>query len=344
MSKFKKFLLKSLIIGVLLIALLGFAGYKIMFAPNITANKPVYLYIPTNGSLQNVIDSLNAKKILKSEKTFLLTAKLKKYDVLVKPGRYKIDSAESNWHLINKLRIGQQEPINVTVPSVRTIDRLCEIVAPKFEFSQQQIFDLLHNPDSLYAWGFDQYTIPALFIPNTYQFYWNTSALGFIHRMQVEYRKFWTPERREKAKKIGLSPVEVSILASIVQSEQMQHPDERPRIAGLYLNRLKKNMALQSDPTLIFAIGDFSIKRVYDYQKKVNSPYNTYLHPGLPPGPILIPEPSSIDAVLNAEHNNFLFMCAKDDLSGYHYFSTNLTQHTLYAKKYHNALNQLNIR
>ncbi len=344
MTKFKKFLLKLFIAGILLALLAGFAAYKIAFLPNITATEPVILYIPTGSSFQCVLDSLNKYNLLKSQKTFMLTAKIKKYDVLVKAGKYQIDSAESNWHLINKLRSGTQVPVNVVVPSVRTIDRLCDIVAQKLEFTPEQLYEYLTNPDTLKALGYNQYTIPALFIPNTYQFFWNTSPEKFVERMKIEHRRFWTPERREKAEKIGLTPVQVSILASIVQAEQMQHPDERPRIAGLYLNRLRKNIALQSDPTLVFAIGDFTIKRVYDYHKKVNSPYNTYMHIGLPPGPILIPEPASIDAVLNAEKNNYLYMCAKDDFSGYHYFSTNLTQHTLYAKKYHNALNQLNIR
>lgn len=316
-----------------------------MFSPNILLQKKsTYLYIPTNGSIVNVIDSLEVQHLLKSKKTFLLTAKIRKYDIHVKAGRYRIDSAESNWHLINKLRSGKQIPVQVLVPSVRTIDELCERVAPKLEFSEDQLLIVLHNQKFIKKLGFDKYTIPALFLPNTYEFFWNISAKEFVYKMDKEYKKFWTPKRLKKAKQENLTPIEVSTLASIVQAEQLQHRDERPRIAGLYLNRLRKGIPLQSDPTVIFAIGDFSIKRVLNYMLKENSPYNTYLYVGLPPGPILIAEPWSIDAVLNAEKNNYLYMCARDDLSGYHYFSTNLTQHLIYAKKYYSLLNKLNIR
>ncbi len=345
MSKIKKIVIKLLIFVAILFIIATFGVYKVMFSPNIISkNKITFLYIPTGGSIQNIVDSLEAKGLLKSKKTFLLTAKIKKYDQHIKAGKYEIDSAETNWHLINKLRSGKQTPIKLVVPSVRTINDLCEKVSPKLEFSEDQLLILLHNQEFIKKLGFNKYTIPALFLPNTYEFFWNTSAKKFVNKMDKEYKKFWTKERKDKAKKLNLTPIQVSTLASIVQAEQMQHRDERARIAGLYLNRLKKGIPLQSDPTVIFAIGDFSIKRVLNYMLKKNSPYNTYLYPGLPPGPILIPEPSSIDAVLNAEKNNYLYMCAKDDLSGYHYFSTNLTQHLMYAKKYYSVLNKLNIK
>jgi UPF0755 protein len=345
MNKFKKNLVKLAILVAILLVIAVFVVYKIFFSANIeVTGKSAYLYIPTGASIQNVVDSLQKNKYLKSRKTFLLAAKIKHYDKTVKAGRYKIDSAETNWHLINKLRSGKQVPVKVYVPSVRTVDKMSIIVAKKLEFSSGQLSNLLHNADFIRKYNFNTQTVPAMFIPNTYEFYWNTSAKEFVDRMKREYNKFWTENRRQKAKKIGLTLTQVSILASIVQAEQLQHPDERPRIAGLYLNRLKKGIPLQSDPTIIFAIGDFSIKRVYKDMLKTKSPYNTYLFPGLPPGPILIPDVSSIDAVLNAEKNNYLYMCAKEDLSGYHHFSTNLTQHNMYAKKYYNILNKLGIR
>lgn len=340
MTKFKKIILKLFLVGIILLAIIFFAAYKIMFSPNIIANnKTNYLYVRSGAKFQDVIDSLEVHNFLKNKKTFTLTSKIKKYELLVKAGKYKIDNSESNWHLINKLRSGNQTPVNVVVPSVRTILDLCQKVSPKLELTQDDLSQLLNDKNYINSLGFDNYSVIALFIPNTYEFYWNTSAQQFVEKMKKEYDKFWTEERLQKAKKLNLSPLQVSTLASIVQAEQMQHTEERPRIAGLYLNRLNTRIPLQSDPTVVYAMGDFSIKRVLNYMLKKDSPYNTYLYPGLPPGPILIPEPSSIDAVLNPEKNDYIYMCAKDDFSGYHYFSTNLTQHLIYAKRYHNALN-----
>jgi UPF0755 protein len=183
----------------------------------------------------------------------------------------------------------------------------------------------------------------SIFIPNTYQFYWNTSAEQFMERMAKEYKAFWTDERKAKAKKIGLSQTEVAVLASIVQAEQSRHHDEKPVIAGLYINRLKKGMRLESDPTLVYAHGDFSIKRVLNVHKEIDSPYNTYRNSGLPPGPINLPEISSLDAVLNYKSHEYIFMCAKEDFSGYHNFSKTYQQHCIYANKYREALNKRKI-
>jgi UPF0755 protein len=178
-----------------------------------------------------------------------------------------------------------------------------------------------------------------MFIPNTYEFYWNTSAEEFVERMAREYKRFWTEERKQKAGVIGLSQSEISTLASIVQSEQAAHVDERSVVAGLYLNRIRMGMRLESDPTLIHAIGDYTIKRVLNVHKQVDSPYNTYKNAGLPPGPILLPETTSIDAVLNADQHNYIFMCAKDDFSGYHNFAVTYRDHVNNAKRYQKALN-----
>jgi UPF0755 protein len=189
----------------------------------------------------------------------------------------------------------------------------------------------------------NKYSIASLFIPNTYEFYWNTSVENFIIKMVNEYSIFWNKNRMRLAEEIGLSKVEVSILASIVEKEQNIKKDERKIIAGLYLNRIKKNMKLESDPTLVFALGDFSIKRVLNKDKKIKSKYNTYKYKGLPPGPICIPSINSIDAVLNAASHNYIFMCAKEDFSGYHNFANTYKQHLRNARKYQKALNKRNI-
>jgi len=345
MSKFIKIFAVILLILVVIVGIVGIYGYKAILKPNVNTNTVgTYVYIPSNADFQTVLDSLDAKNILVNKSSFVRVSKLKKYNNLIKSGRYFIEKEYSNNELVNLLRGGRQTPLNATVPSVRTIDKLCLLVAKYFEFSEQDLYNLLSDESFISSYDFDEKTIISMFIPNTYEMYWNTSAESFVDRMKQEYDNFWTQDRQDKANALGLTKVEVATLASIVQSEQMQHPDERPIIAGLYLNRLKKGMLLQSDPTLIFALGDFSIKRVYDAHKEIESPYNTYKYTGLPPGPILLPEISSLDAVLNYDDNSYIFMCAKEDFSGYHYFTDKLSEHNMYARRYHNALNQQNIR
>jgi len=191
--------------------------------------------------------------------------------------------------------------------------------------------------------GLSDDNVACIFIPNTYEFYWNTSADQFVKRMLKEYQKFWNNDRKAKANKIKLNYYEVATLASIVEKEQNIKRDERPEIAGLYLNRINKKMKLESDPTLIFALGDFTIKRVLNKDKKVDSPFNTYKHKGLPPGPICIPSINSIDAVLNASDHKYIFMCAKEDFSGYHNFAKTYAKHLINARKYQKALNKRKI-
>ena len=191
--------------------------------------------------------------------------------------------------------------------------------------------------------GLSDDNVACIFIPNTYEFYWNTSADQFVKRMLKEYQKFWNNDRKAKADKIKLNYYEVATLASIVEKEQNIKRDERPEIAGLYLNRIKKKMKLESDPTLIFALDDFTIKRVLNKDKKVDSPFNTYKHRGLPPGPICIPSINAIDAVLNASNHKYIFMCAKEDFSGYHNFAKTYAKHLLNARKYQKALNKRKI-
>ena len=200
------------------------------------------------------------------------------------------------------------------------------------------------NPDFIKKLDLTRDKAGCIFIPNTYEFYWNTSARDFVERMLIEYKKFWSQKsRKNKADRLGLNWYEISVLASIVEKEQNIKYDERPKIAGLYLNRLEKKMKLESDPTLIFAIGDFDIKRVLNKDKKIDSPYNTYLNQGLPPGPICIPSINSIDAVLNHENHGYIFMCAKEDFSGYHNFAFDYSSHLVNARKYQRALNKKKI-
>lgn len=301
-----------------------------------------YLYVKTQWSYQDLLLHLNDKNIITDTVSFNWVAKQKSF-TKPKAGRYLLKDGMSNNDLINLLRSGAQKPVNVTFNSLRTRADLAGRISQQLELDSAELFHALTSNTTASKYGFNQTTFICMFIPNTYEFYWNTSVEEFITRMAKEYKKFWNSDRISKANHLKLSQSEVSILASIVQAEQLEHPDERPRIAGLYINRLRKKMPLQSDPTLIYALGDFTIKRVLNKHKQINSSYNTYKNVGLPPGPINIAEISSLDAVLNYENHNYLYMCAKADFSAYHNFSKTLSQHNVYANQYRRELNKRRI-
>jgi UPF0755 protein len=240
--------------------------------------------------------------------------------------------------LVNKLRNGSQDAINFTFNNLRTINQLAGRAAFYLEADSLTFLNYLNNPEVISKYGFTKNQFPALFIPNTYKMNWTTKPEKFVARMATEFKGFWTEERKAKAKAIGLSQSEVATLASIVESETIKN-DEKPVVAGVYINRIKKGMPLQADPTLVFALGDFTIKRVTNEDKKIESPYNTYKYKGLPPGPIRLPEISSLKAVLNYKKHGYIYFCAKEDFSGYHNFTASYRQHRKNAKRYHNALN-----
>jgi len=294
-------------------------------------NESIYVHSGTSlNKLYSILDKSNA---LKSIEDFKKLSELKGFEK-PRPGHYILNHGQSNNQLVNLFMGGLQTPVKLVINPVRTAEALAGKVAGFIELDSLSILNALQSEELAKEYGFDQKSFYTLFIPDTYEVYWNLSLNRLFERMDKEYQYFWNTERKAKAKALDLSPGEVTILASIVLAEQLKHPDERPTIAGLYLNRLKKGMALQSDPTLIYAIGDFSINRVLNKDKEIDSPYNTYMYPGLPPGPIYLPDKSSIDAVLNAKSSRYLYMCAKPDNSGYHAFATNLSQHNRNAKKY----------
>ena len=302
-----------------------------------------YIHIPTDSDFSKVVNILVEHGLLININSFEWLAKQKKYYSNIKPGRYKIDRALNNNELVNLLRSGEQTPVKVTFNNLRTKEQLAAKVGEQIEADSLEIIEYI--TDVLFQKKFDlnDDNVSCIFLPNTYEFYWNTSAEEFVSRMLKEYSNFWNSSRKAKADARNLTYYEVSILASIVEKEQSIRLDERPIIAGLYLNRIKKGMKLQSDPTVVFAIGDFSIRRVLKKDLKVNSPYNTYMYSGLPPGPICLPSINAIDAVLNANKNDYIFMCAKEDFSGYHNFAKNSRQHNKNAKKYRRALNDRKI-
>ena len=336
-----------LVFGILIIFALAFGYwlYRTILSPNVNTGeeKEAVIYIPTGSDFDAVMDTLNRQGVLIRENSFRWVADLKKYPENIKPGRYIVRNGMSNNSLTNMLRGGWQSPVNVTFNYIRDVDMLAGKVGRQIEADSASISNLLHDKEYVKQLGFNKYTLPALFLPDTYEFYWNTDAESFISRMLQEYDKFWTEERQKAAKQQGLSPVEVSILASIVDKETNK-TDEMPRIAGVYLNRLHNNWLLQADPTLVFANGDFNIRRVLNFHKEIESPYNTYKYIGLPPGPICIPSVAAVKAVLNAEKHNYFYFCAKEDFSGYHNFAKTLTEHNRNALKYQNALNHRGIR
>ena len=258
-------------------------------------------------------------------------------------GRYRVAEGMTCLELFRNLRAGAQEPMRLVVPSVRTMDRLASVLGESLMADSSEIAGVLTDSVRLDALGYTTATVPALFIPNTYEVYWDISVDQLLERMQTEHSKFWNEARRAKAEALGLTPTEVATLASIVDEETANNA-EKPMIAGLYLNRLRRGMLLQADPTVKFAVGDFTLRRILANHLKVESPYNTYRHPGLPPGPIRIPSIAGLEAVLGATDHPYLYMCAKADFSGTHNFATTLQEHYRNARLYIRALNERGIR
>ena len=261
----------------------------------------------------------------------------------IKSGRYLIQDGMNNNELVNLLRSGRQTPVNVVFNNIRTKEEFAGKISHQLELDSAQIIEAMLDTAFLNPLNLNAFTVSSLFIPNTYEFYWNTTVTSFLSRMVAEHHHFWNESRQSKAKRLNLTKEEVVTLASIVEKETLQK-SEQPVVAGLYLNRLKKSMKLQSDPTVIFAIGDFSIRRVLKKDLKYDSPYNTYKYKGLPIGPISIPSIRAIDAVLNYQKHEYLYMCAKEDFSGYHNFAKSVRQHYVNASKYRKALNDKNIK
>lgn len=344
-KKKKLFLILIITFSVLGISM-TFYFYQVFFSPNVLVESdnrdPIAFRIPSNANYKYVANQLFEQKIVNDPISFGFVAKVLDYQELVKPGLYSIRPGMTNLELVRLLRSGEQTPVRITFNNVRTKEDLAEKITSNLEMEPEQFLGLIQDSVYIRKFDFDEESIMGMFIPNTYEVWWNTSPDALFNRMYREYEKFWTDARKDKARALGLTPKEVTTLASIVQAESQKN-DERDRIAGVYLNRLRLNMPLQADPTLVFALGDFSIKRVLNIHKETDSPYNTYLYTGLPPGPINLPDISALDAVLNAEKHNYLYFCAKEDFSGYHVFATNLAQHNANARRYQAALNRAKI-
>jgi len=342
----KRKILISLIITIVAIVLVSGSFFIYIFLKtNVSANGgESFVYIYPNSTVNQVVNQIDKVAKIKNHFTFNLVAKALKYtDGKVRAGRYAIFDGMSNLTLIRKLRNGQQTPVKLTFNNIRTKEQLAERLSQQIIADSLSIITLLNDTNYLKPLGLTPETSITLFIPDTYEMYWTTDASTLFKRMEKEYNTFWNQERLSKAQQIPLSPQGVVTLASIVDEESKYQP-ELATIAGLYINRLRKGIKLQADPTLKFANFDFAARRVVDSHKKVDSPYNTYQVYGLPPGPICIPSKNAIDAVLNYAHTDFLFMCAKETFDGTHNFAVSYSEHIKNASRYQQALNKRNIK
>jgi UPF0755 protein len=332
--------------GVLLFTALVTAGsmYNRILRSNVdlAGEEAMDIYIPTGSDFDDVLQLLAEQDILRDTTSFRWLALQKNYPNHVYPGRYRIRNGLNNNDLIGQLRSGRQEPVQLVFNNIRTPAKLAAIIAEQIEADSAGIRSVLKDSALLAGHQLTHETVIGVFIPNTYEIYWNTSPAQFLERMIREYRMFWNEKRLSQAREAGLTPMEVMTLASIVDEETLKK-DEEARIAGLYINRLKQGMRLQADPTVKFAAGDMTITRVLKKHVAIDSPYNTYRNEGLPPGPIVIPSVSAIDAVLNYERHRYLYMCAREDFSGYHNFARTLSQHNKNARSYQKALNRRKI-
>ncbi len=344
-SKLKLSMKLALAFGAFILFIGGITSGKYVwrFMGNNVTDRAEYLYIPTGSTYADLLALLKEQELLKDTASFTWAAEKMSFGNKIKPGKYRLSAGMSNRRLINMLKSGNQEPVKLHFQNIRLKENFVVMVSKKLEADSLSMSKLLDSNEFVQAYGFTPDNVYTLFIPNSYEFYWNTNAKTFITKMFENYQQFWNEERIAKAKKINLSPTEVSILASIVDSEALIDR-EMPIIAGLYLNRLNQGIKLEADPTVIFANNDFTIRRVLNKHLRKESPYNTYMHTGLPPGPISMPSIAAIDAVLNAKTHNYIFMCAKEDFSGTHNFARNLAEHLANAKRFQQALNDRNIK
>ena len=335
--------------GVCLLGVLG-AVYYFFFASMSSSDETKYVYIDNDDTIDSVYTKVAEVAKASSMTGFKTLASHSKYADNIRTGRYGIRPGEGAFVVFRHLKNGLQTPVNLVVPSVRTTERLAAELSKKLMLDSATIYHALADEATCKKYGYDTATIAAMFIPNTYDIYWNVSAEKLLDRMQKENQKFWNHERTEKARLIKLSPVEVSTLASIID-EETANDGEKPMVAGMYYNRLMlrngeypNGMPLQADPTIKFAWKRFDLKRIYNNLLSINSPYNTYKNPGLPPGPIRIPSIAGIDAVLNHVHHDYIYMCAKEDFSGTHNFARTYNEHLQNAKRYSEALNKRGIK
>lgn len=317
--------------------------YYYFFAAFSTADTVQYVCIDNDDTADSVITKLEPIASHHAITGFGTLARHSGYAQKIRTGRYAILPKEGIFTVFRKIKNGQQTPLNLTIPESRTMDRLAKTLSDKLMLDSATIAKALEDSAFCAKYGYDTATVAAMFVPNTYEVYWDISMDRLMERMKSEHDRFWNGERKAKAKAMGLTDVEVATMASIIDEETANN-GEKPMIAGMYYNRLKEDMPLQADPTIKFALKDFALRRIYHKLLTTDSPYNTYKNTGLPPGPIKIASVAGIDAVLNHVKHNYLYMCAKEDFSGTHNFATTYKEHLQNAAKYTKALNERGIK
>ena len=317
-------------------------GLALLRSQKTANNESETIFLPTGTTYDAVIDSLDAHNCIGNHAVFNTMARLRHYRDNVKGGCYTIGAHDNVWNTLTKLYYGNQDPIRVTINKYRTKEQLCKYLDKKLELSGDSLLALMADDSVCASYGHTPLTIIGMFMQNTYDIYWTVTPHKMLDRMKKESDRFWNDSRTAKCKALNLSSDEVITLASIVEEETNKN-DEKELIASVYLNRLRKGMLLQADPTLKYAAGDFTLQRILNKHMESNSPYNTYRFPGLPPGPICIPGPASIDAVLANRKSDFIYFCAKADFSGYHAFASTLAQHNANANAFHAELNRRKI-
>jgi len=329
----------AILVFSLVSAMFSYYVWQVFKTPNfrVEEGKPFELFIAEKATYESVLDTLKKYDLVRDQLSFRFLAKVLNYPEKVRPGRYIIHSEIGNWDLLRKLRNGRQDAYKVVINIFRLKEDIAGRISHQTAYDSAAIYALLDSSEIMQKWGFDSETSPAIFVPNTYEVNWTTSFPEFLDIMNKEYVNFWSSKRKEQASKLGLSPVQVSILASIVYGES-KNEKEQSRVAGVYWNRLQANMPLQADPTVVFAWKDFTIKRVTSKYTALESPYNTYKTKGLPPGPISIVSSDVIDKVLNLEHHDFIYFCAKEDFSENHAFAVTYEEHMKNAANYQKAL------
>jgi UPF0755 protein len=301
------------------------------------------VYVYSTKSFGENIELIGKSGILNNADAFARLARLSGYDDMIRPGRYEVTREVSNLQLLRMLVSGRQAPVDVVFKYAQRKEDLARFFATQLEADSSELLSILNDPGFCDSLNLTPENVLVLFIPNTYNYYWNTTAQKLVQRTVNEYNKFWSPERQQKVKELNLTQAEVSILAAIVQKETYRK-DEMPVVAGVYINRLRRGMPLQADPTIIYAMNDNSIRRVAGEMLEIESPYNTYRNKGLTPGPICVPSQDAIDAVLNYTHHNYIYFCAKEDFSGYHNFAATFAQHQVNARKYQRELNRRGVK
>jgi UPF0755 protein len=326
---------KTLRFALLLVLILVlFTAWKV-FGPSVTTPSEKFLYIKTGETFGEVKDELASKKIISSSRWFDWVANAMKFSS-VKAGKYEIKKDMSLFELIRVLKNGRQTPVKLVITKLRLKEDFARKLGQQFEFDSSAAIQFLTNNDSLKAFGVDSNTVLATVMPDTYSYFWNSNPKMVYQKLYDHWKKFWNDERKQKANNIQLSPIEVSTLASIVD-EEVNLKSEKEKISSVYLNRLHKKMNMQSCPTIKYALRDFALTRIYQKHLTIQSPYNTYIHEGLPPGPVCTPQPETIDIVLNAPQTDYLYFVANSDFSGTHVYTTNYADHLKFAKKFAEA-------